>query len=167
MSYSLLGVLACVAFYTDMKFTKIPNKLTVSMTLVAITYHGIVHGGKGLSFALLGCLTGVSVMLVLYICRAVGAGDVKLFGAIGAIMGWPFTLDCLMYSIICAGLIGLGLLLWRQRLMGTIRRMFDYLLWMIIRRKLSIKEYASQHEVITFPYMYAVLPAIMMTFYFG
>lgn len=160
--FILLAILISTASYTDFKEAKIPNKLTLPIILLAFIYHGS-GGWHSLWHAVLGCMTGMGVMLILYVFKAIGAGDVKLFGAIGTVMGWPFTLDCMMYSVIIAGMIGLLILIFRHRLVSTLKRMFSFLLWSIFRRKLSIVDYTKQNQVLTFPFMYAVMPAVIIT----
>lgn len=50
-------------------------------------------------FAVAGLGTGFGFMLILYWMGAVGAGDVKLFGLIGAWTGAAFAWQSALYSI--------------------------------------------------------------------
>ncbi|MEI0738644.1 prepilin peptidase [Paenibacillus sp. JTLBN-2024] len=49
--------------------------------------------------------------MLMHMMGAVGAGDVKLFGGIGAWLGTLLTIQCIVYSVLCAGFIGILILL--------------------------------------------------------
>ena len=104
----LIGFTA-VAAYTDLKKAIIPNKLTVTMLAVGVVF-GLIRGGwlgaanlplaflgtgnvwlglaDGLLVSLLGFVLAFAVMFVMWVLGASGGGDLKLFAAIGAWLGW-------------------------------------------------------------------------------
>jgi prepilin peptidase CpaA len=164
--YYVLIILMAAAFYTDVKDLRIPNRLTFSTVLVSFLYHFIVNGWEGLIFSGLGCGAGVGIFILLYAFKAIGAGDVKLFGSIGAIMGLEFTLYSMMYSVIYAGLIGLIILLIRKQFLRRMTNLFYYFAGIVVGRNFSSIHYTSKHAVLTFPFMYAVLPAVATTGYY-
>lgn len=102
------------ALLTDVRTMKIPNVLTVSAALSGLLVRTGVQGITGLAEACAGLLAGFALLLVLHIFGAVGAGDVKLFAAIGAWTGIPFTLRVLVYSIALAAAAGFILWMWRR-----------------------------------------------------
>lgn len=161
VQYVMLTLLICIAFYTDVRTMKIPNSLTASVTVFALVLHCVRDGWAGGVYSLIGCGAGLGILMILYIFKAIGAGDVKLFGALGALMGLEFTLYSMMYSVLYAGIIGVIVLLLRQQFIIRVINMIHYLLWIVIRRSLSSFDYAKEHPVLTFPFMYAVLPAIV------
>ena len=107
----ILFVLIAVAFYTDVRYKKLPNWLTASAMLVGVVYHLIASGVDGLVFSFLGLLVGGGIFLVLYLFKVIGAGDVKLFAAIGAIIGINIVLYIMMYSVIYAAVLAIIILL--------------------------------------------------------
>lgn len=164
--YYMLMILVAAAFYTDIKNARIPNLLTTYSMLVSFVYHFIVGGWQGFGFSVLGCGVGIGIFILLYVFKALGAGDVKLFGAIGAIMGLEFTLYSMMYSVIYAGFIGILILLVRKQFMKRMWNLFYYFAGIFIGRNLSSLNYTSKHTALTFPFMYAVLPAVVTTGYY-
>lgn len=165
--FYILFVLILIAFYLDVRYEKIPNWLTVSSVGIGIIYHIIINGMQGLIFSMLGLLVGGGILLFLYLFKGVGAGDVKLFAAIGAISGMHFTLYALMYSIIFAGLIAVIILLFRRDMIKRLFQMFNRLIRSIFTRNMKDLEQFKRQEAVRFPFMYAVLPGIIMTtFYF-
>ncbi|MCD4719816.1 MAG: prepilin peptidase [Desulfobacula sp.] len=102
------GLLLCAALYTDLLFRKIPNFLTISFVCVGfllnMTIFGMLQGGI---IAFKGFATGLCIFMVPYILGYTGGGDVKLFGAIGAILGAYAILWIFLYSAIFGGIISL------------------------------------------------------------
>jgi len=71
-------------------------------------------GALGAGAALLGVLVGLAFFLPLYLLRAMGAGDVKLLGALGAFTG-PVEIISLALSILLAGgLLAVARMLWSR-----------------------------------------------------
>ncbi|MDK8181846.1 A24 family peptidase [Paenibacillus sp. UMB4589-SE434] len=164
--YYLLVVFALIAFYTDATKQRIPNWLTLTGFVVGVAFHLIGNGWNGLLFSLLGAGVAFVVLVLLYVFKAIGAGDVKLFVAIGAITGMEFSLYSIMYSIVYGGLIGLVILLWKQQFFIRIRGLFGYLFRVAaFRDKEAVTSIAKQKNL-QFPFMYAVLPGITTTWYY-
>jgi leader peptidase (prepilin peptidase)/N-methyltransferase len=51
--------------------------------------------------------------------EALGFGDVKLALFMGLLLGWPYTAQALFYGVFLAGLIGVGIIIWRRSAKGT------------------------------------------------
>lgn len=155
------------ALYFDGRFRKIPNWLTVSGAVLGLLIHVVMDGLNGLLFSLLGLVIGFIITLILYLVKAIGAGDVKLFAAIGAFSGTEFTLYGIMYSIICAGIIGVVLLLARREFIQRIFRLFfKFLEFKTAKNKRQVLDDYKKKEVLTFPFMYAVIPGLVLTYYY-
>ncbi|WP_059051826.1 A24 family peptidase [Paenibacillus senegalimassiliensis] len=154
------------AFITDLRTMKIPNWLTIPGIAGGIMFHTLLNGWAGGWFAVKGAGIGFALMLLLYLLRAVGGGDVKLFGAIGAWMGITLTLSMMMYSIVIAGCIGLIILLWRQETWMRLRRIFQSVFGAAVLRSVAPIQATARNQL-QFPFMLAVLPgAILSVYYF-
>ena len=119
----LAVALAVVAGYTDWRSRRIPNWLTVSGLLLGVAANTAVGGWGGLKTSLLGAGLGLLVLLPFVIVRALGAGDWKLAGALGAIVGPGLLADLLMVSVFVAGIMALGLVIYKRRFKETLRNM--------------------------------------------
>ncbi|UQZ81619.1 Type IV leader peptidase family protein [Paenibacillus konkukensis] len=159
------GCLLIAAFITDVRKRKIPNALTASGWLAGMAIHAAMSGTAGVRYALIGTAVGFAPMLVLYLIRAVGAGDVKLFGAIGALTGGELVLQSMMYSLLYAALVGCVILLWRRQWKNTWSRIFMLLfgtfLW---KDRKQWKPYVRSSHHLRFPFMWAVLPAAVTAY---
>jgi prepilin peptidase CpaA len=162
LQYGLLLIFSTAALYYDLKDQRIPNKLVIICTISGIVIHTSFDEWSGLLMSLIGCASGMIVLLVLYFFKAVGAGDVKFFGAIGALVGMDFTLYCMMYSLVYAGFIGLLIILFRKEF--SKRMGFIYKSCIMLLIYMDFGQVNKEH--LTFPFMIAVLPAAITTLYF-
>lgn len=158
-------LLLIIAFITDISSMKIPNVITVSGMILGILVHTLMEGSTGAVFALKGVGVGFGLMMILYWVGAVGGGDVKLFGGVGAWCGMSLTLSTMMYSIFTAGCIGLIILIWRREMFTRVRGALNSVLGAVILKSLlPIQANAKGH--LQFPFMLAVLPGAVIAFYY-
>ncbi|MGA7630206.1 MAG: A24 family peptidase, partial [Terriglobales bacterium] len=98
-----------------------PNWLTVSGLAVGIVINTVLYRWPGLKTALLGALLGLGLLLPFVMIRSLGAGDWKLAGALGACLGPRQLMSVLVGTILVAGVMALGLVIWKGRLQRTLR----------------------------------------------
>ena len=126
--YYILG-LCLVCAITDLRTGKIYNGITYPSIAVGIVYNAL-SGDRGV---IVNSLVGFAFGLLPFGLAAsrgwIGAGDVKLFGAIGAIGGFFFLIDCLFNTFVLAGIYGLLLLIWQVGRFRRFRR-FVTTLWL-------------------------------------
>ena len=123
MSIAHIAVLILVtaAAYFDITTHRIPNLLTYPSWLVGL-FLGLFYGGlPGLANAGLGFVACFVPLLLMYIGRTVGGGDVKLMGGVGALLGFPAGLNALISSILVGGFFAAVILLWQGRLIPILR----------------------------------------------
>jgi len=115
-----LAFIAC-AGWIDGRTRRLPNWLTVSGFLAGLTLHSFASGWQGAALALKGAGLGLAVLLPLVLLRAVGAGDWKLMGAVGALVG-PWMLWFVLFaSVLVAGLMAVFLMVRAGRVRQTFR----------------------------------------------
>jgi prepilin peptidase CpaA len=94
LEFQICAVLtAVVAATTDMKTGRIPNWLTLPVVALALLAHVIAQGTWGAIESAAGLMLCAGVPWLAFRVsggKAIGGGDVKLFGALGAIVG-PMT----------------------------------------------------------------------------
>lgn len=102
-----LAILLALASACDIRSHRIPNPLTLAGLVLGLGWHGWRGGGPGLVLSLEGVAVA-GLALLLYALGGLGAGDVKLLGAVGALMGPMFLLWTLPGAVFAGGLLALA-----------------------------------------------------------
>ena len=119
----MAGFLLAVALsggLLDLLTRRIPNWLTFPAVAVALAWNGYRGGWRGLLLAVGGLALGLLVFLPFFALGGMGAGDVKLMAAIGAISGPQALLAIFIFTGLLGGIAGLALAAARRRLRGTL-----------------------------------------------
>ena len=120
-------LVAVVAAIFDVREHRIPNLLTYPAMLAGVLLRWMWLGRAGLISAVEGVLVAGGVMLVFYAVRAMGAGDVKLMAAIGSFVGPHTSLMVLIGTGICGGVLGIIYVLYRGRMVATLKNTLSVL----------------------------------------
>lgn len=127
-----LAALVLVAAFTDIRSRTIPNWLTGAGFLLGLILQIAQRGWiPGLREALLGAGLGFAVYLGLFALRAMGGGDVKLMGAVGAFTGPQDWLLVFVLASVIGGVLALISLLTRGGLVRAARNVAS-LIWELL-----------------------------------
>lgn len=118
----LIAVILLIAVISDVRQKKIPNMLTFSGMIIAIGYHGLGRGFEGIIFSLGGLFLGMALLIAFYFAGGMGAGDIKLMGAVGGFLGPKGVFMAFLFSAIAGGVYALAVLKLRGHLKETIKR---------------------------------------------
>jgi prepilin peptidase CpaA len=116
----ILIALVITAAIWDLRLRRIPNWLSLSGILAGIALNSFLFGFTGLKASLSGMAAGFGIYFVLYLFRAMGAGDVKLMAAVGAFVGPGNWIVIFLITALLGGLIALSVLVWRKRMRKTL-----------------------------------------------
>lgn len=111
--YAMALFLAVKCGYTDWREQKIYNKYTLPAMWIGLAVNLVLFGVDGLIESFLGLLLGFSFFL-LFMLGVLKAGDVKLYMALGAIVGWRMEAHIMISSILLGGAAGIVLMLWNK-----------------------------------------------------
>ena len=117
----LIGLLTLSAI-TDIKWKKIPNVLTFSAILTSFIAHGFKSGVSGLIYSFEGLFLGLALLIVFYFLGMMGAGDVKLMGAVGSILGPAGVFKAFLFTAIVGGIYAVIVLAYHGQLVGFMKR---------------------------------------------
>ena len=111
---------ALVATVIDLRTRRIPNALTASMAAVGVGFAATGISGMSIGASLVGLALGLALMLPGHFLGATGAGDVKLMGAVGAVVGPGLVVSAFLFTAIAGGVLAVAVAVQRQRLAATI-----------------------------------------------
>jgi prepilin peptidase CpaA len=114
IAITVVFISVCVAF--DVRTLRIPNLVTGPAIIVGMAVNGWTSGWTGLGMSALGFAFAVVVLLVPFALGGIGGGDVKMMGAIGALIGPGLILRSLVIGLIAGGCFAAVHLARRSRL---------------------------------------------------
>lgn len=106
----------------DLQTRRVPNPLTLGVAAIGVMLAALHLTGVSLAGALEGCAVGLLLMLPGHVLGATGAGDVKLFAAVGTLLGPTRIGVAFVYTAVFGGLLALAVAARRGRLRRTIDR---------------------------------------------
>ncbi|HBW26945.1 MAG TPA: prepilin peptidase [Hungateiclostridium thermocellum] len=154
-----------MALVSDIRHYKIRNKLTFSFMFIGIVTNLVLDGVRGLLDSLLGIIVPFLLLIVLYALRMLGAGDVKLFSAIGAVLGVRAALWIMAYSFLAGGVIALIILIINRNGKERLMHLFNYLKTVFLT--FSIQPYTNFEDKdgkAVFRMTYAITCGVMVFF---
>ncbi|MFB3829726.1 MAG: prepilin peptidase [Bryobacteraceae bacterium] len=117
---AVLAALVIAAAAYDIRFRRIPNRLSLAGFLAGLAMNTAFGGWEGLKASAGGFALAFCGYLLLYLIHAMGAGDVKLMGAVGALAGASCWLYIFVVTAIFGGVAAVVLSLARGRLRRTL-----------------------------------------------
>ena len=131
VSTFLLVPLAAVIAYYDVRYRRIPNAFVLAALSGGVVMNTILGGLQGLSSSLSGCVLAFVLMFMLHVFGAMGAGDVKLFAAIGAVTGLQLVVPTFIVVILTGGLLAVVSIIRAGIVMTTIHRVLQIFVGML------------------------------------
>jgi len=114
----LLAGLLLAAVVTDIRSRRIPNRLVLGGMLAGLLLQATVTPGAGLYTSPFGALglasgaggfaVGLALLLPMYVLGALGAGDVKLMGMVGAFLGPHAIFGAVLCTLLAGGILALS-----------------------------------------------------------
>jgi prepilin peptidase CpaA len=141
---------AGVAAVADVWSRRIPNWLTFGCLALGILLNTWLHGLEGALASLAGAALGIGVLLPFYALGVLGAGDVKLMGALGAVLGPQALVSVAIYAAIAGGVMSIVIL-------AINRRLIDTICGLVVRRQLPARNGA------TAPYAVAIASGVVLS----
>ena len=111
--------LAGAISYIDVRYRRIPNKLVLTTLIIGITVNTVFAGSQGLALSLSGFGLAFGLMFLLHLFGTMGAGDVKLFAAIGSMIGVSMVLPTLLIVALTGGVMAIGKMIYARRVSTT------------------------------------------------
>jgi len=115
----LLVALVIPAALIDFRQRRVPNWLALAGVLSGVGLNSFLYQTGGLWLSLKGIGLAMAVYFPLYLLRGMGAGDVKLMAAVGAVAGPANWLGIFVMTAVIGGVVGLVVVIVKERLSET------------------------------------------------
>jgi prepilin peptidase CpaA len=119
-AFLALAAGALTATVIDIRTRRIPNTLTGSMAAVGVGLAAAGVSGISVGASVAGLAVGLLLMLPGHLIGATGAGDVKLMGAVGAVLGIHVIVQAFLFTALAGGVLAIAVALRRRRLGATL-----------------------------------------------
>jgi prepilin peptidase CpaA len=106
----------------DIKHRRIPNVVCATTAIAGIAFAATGVSQISVASSAIGLVLGLVLMLPGHVFGATGAGDVKLFGATGAVLGAGRVLPAFLFMAIAGGVLAVFIAWQRGRLRQTVRQ---------------------------------------------
>jgi prepilin peptidase CpaA len=123
--------LAIIIAYYDVRYRRIPNPFVLATFASGVALNAVFGGLPGVLASLAGCALAFVLMFVLHVFGAMGAGDVKLFAAIGAVTGAHLVLPTFLVVILTGGVLATISVIRTGTLAATGRRVLQILVGLL------------------------------------
>jgi prepilin peptidase CpaA len=131
VNIGLLVPLAIVIGYYDVRYRRIPNAFVLAALAGGLALNGIFGGLAGVAASLGGCGLAFVLMFILHIFGAMGAGDVKLFAAIGAVTGAQLVVPTFLVVVLTGGLLAVVSIIRAGTVVSTLHRVLQILVGLL------------------------------------
>ena len=113
----LLPLLLSAAAAVDVYRHKIPNAISLGGAFLGLALWARHNGIAGIEAGLMGWAVGAAIFLPLYLLKGMGAGDIKLMGAVGTCLG----IQHVLWAGITVALMGGVIAAWAAASQGRLR----------------------------------------------
>jgi len=106
---------------SDIRSARIPNRLTYSALLAALSLRLALLGLSGLKSGAVGMLVAGGLFCVLFVLGAMGGGDMKLMAAVGAWVGSTQVMTLILAAALAGGVLAIGRIIFTKMVGQTLR----------------------------------------------
>jgi prepilin peptidase CpaA len=153
---SLLLPLAALITYYDVRYRRIPNPFVLSALVGGLVINTVARGGDGLLSGLGGCALAFALMFGLHLFGAMGAGEVKLFAAVGALFGIHLVPPIFLVVLVTDGCLALLTMIRTRSVMSTMAGVFRIFAGLLPGRRVPTFTVPADRRL-TVPYGVAIV----------
>jgi prepilin peptidase CpaA len=145
-----------IAAWTDVRFRKIPNWLTFSLILTGLVLNSYFNGFEGFKLSFFGLALGIFFLYIPFTVGGVGAGDVKLLGALGSLLGPTLIFQIFLASTILGGIFSVIAAIKAGAIRNVFQRIFNRVFCLVMTRSIGTKKSFGNQQLIGVPYACAI-----------
>lgn len=158
MTTAFLLLTLGLAVFFDLRERRIPNLLIAAGLAGAMLLAALNGGSAALGSAMGAMAVAMMAFIPFFALGLIGAGDVKLAGVVGSLVGFDALFPVLLYILIAGGIFGL----FAVAASGNLRQLFwNFRLWLITLTSrgqgevMTVEEIAAQSAA-RIPYAVAI-----------
>jgi prepilin peptidase CpaA len=155
--------LAVIITYKDVRYRRIPNNLVLVTFVGGLVLNTIFGGSRGLLLSVGGSAIAFGLMFFLHAFGTMGAGDVKLFAAIGAVFGSSLVLPTLVVVALTGGVLAIGKMVYSRQISSTMFRVFQFFYGLLPGQRVPRFEVPVDRSY-TLPYGVAICGGSLIAF---
>lgn len=154
----LLALFCLVCVTSDLRTQKIPNAWTFGFMALGLALAGAGKTPPPVAEAGMGLGLGFLVLFPFFAAGGIGAGDVKMLMAIGALAGWKFLAVTCVAAGLCGGALSFLVAFY------DIQRLGGWVVYLAVTKK-EMKERTSRAESVRtkMPYGVAIAAGALWT----
>jgi prepilin peptidase CpaA len=111
ITFSIITVWLVVLGWYDCCYRRLPNWLTLGGAAVFLAYRFALGGIGGVTGGLIGGLIGGAFLLIPFLMRGAGAGDIQMFFAVGCLAGYPAIFSTMVLATVFGLILGTVMLI--------------------------------------------------------
>lgn len=161
LAWTLLLLIIAVA--TDITSGRISNRLICLGIGTGFFFRIWESGVKGLFLSVIQMILPVIILYLLFLMRALGAGDIKLFSMIGSIWSLKVLFYCMIFSFLTGAVLSLFKLLYQKNLFARLQYFFQYVQNCFITKSIGIYDRGSDGNQNTIYFSVAVFIGFCVT----
>lgn len=160
----LLVPMAIIIAYMDVRYRRIPNRLVLLTFVGGLLLNTISAGRDGLIASLAGSAIAFGLMFFFHAFGTMGAGDVKLFAAIGALVGSSLILPTLLVVALTGGVLAMFKMVYSRRVTATMFGVLQFFYGLLPGQRVPRFEIPADRSY-TLPYGLAICGGSCIAFF--
>jgi prepilin peptidase CpaA len=165
LNLTLFAIIIVAAFF-DIKERRIPNWVILFGLIGGIVLSAL-QGSTHLIFSIAGFCLGIIALLIPFAFSWMGAGDVKLFATVGALLGYTWLPRVFFYSCLGAGMLALLALALGQARQMSFKHFWTDCKFMFLTMRIGLpKQTTLESGAYSVPWGVAIGAGTIMAYYF-
>lgn len=159
----VLVPMAIMITYMDIRYRRIPNKLVLITLIGGIAVNTVSRGSAGLLASLGGMGLAFGLMFFLHAFGTMGAGDVKLFAAIGSVLGVSLVPLTLLVVAVTGGVFAILKMIHAKRVTATMLGVTQFFIGLLPGQRIPRFEIPADRSY-TLPYALPICCGSLIAF---
>lgn len=156
-------LLLLTAAVTDIRSCRISNRLICLGLMSGLIFQIWESGMGGSIIFVLQVFFPVVVLYLLFLMRALGAGDIKLFSVVGGIWNLKVICYCMVFSFLAGAVVSLGKLLFYKNLGTRLRYFCRYVRLSLAAKRIDTYDRGTSEKETIIHFSVAILIGFLIT----